>query len=385
MNKIIYSFFICISFLQTSIAQSYLKVKAQKGDGIYVLLGRYGLDRHSCNLDQFCKLNKLKHNSYLIADKTYSLPIQRYIYNGTSIRSTTGIEDWHIAKQIERYNEMMCLFRLKNEDFRSGKKELWCPYHFKACIADLDKFVPTDRTFEIFGKNYEKVPLKDKNLAGAVYYLVSGHGGPDPGAMAVYNKKNICEDEYAYDITLRLARNLLEHGAIVYLITRDEDGIRDEMMLDCDEDETCWGNEKIPAGQKERLTQRSDAINTLYRKNKALGIDYQRTIEIHVDSRNKQERIDLFFYYYPQSVLGKGLADKLHKVIQSKYAVYRRDGSYSGDVSQRDLHTLREVIPTTVFIELANIQNKFDQKRILLSQNRQALADWLAEGLQSDY
>ena len=124
MDRIIYSFFICLLFLQGSSAQSYLKVKAQKGDGIYVLLGRYGLDRHSCNLDQFCKLNSLKHSSYLIADKTYILPIQKYTYNGKSIRSTTGIEDWHTAKQIERYNEMMCLFRLKSEDFRSGKKEL---------------------------------------------------------------------------------------------------------------------------------------------------------------------------------------------------------------------------------------------------------------------
>ena len=259
------------------------------------------------------------------------------------------------------------------------------PPLLKACLADLDKFVPTDRRFEIFGKKYEKVPLKDKTLAGAVYYLISGHGGPDPGAMAQYNNRNICEDEYAYDITLRLARNLLAHGAIVYLITRDNDGIRDETILNCDDDETCWENEKIPAGQKERLTQRSDIINDLYRKNKALGIDYQRTVEIHVDSRSKQERIDLFFYYYPQSALGKGLAEKLHKIIQNKYALYRRDGRYAGDVSERDLHTLREVIPTTVFIELANIQNKFDQKRILLPQNRQALADWLAEGLQSDY
>lgn len=385
MEKIICKILFCILVAQSMFAQTYVNVKAKQGDGIYVLLGRYGLDQHACNLEQFCKLNKLKHNSYLIANRTYALPIRKYTYNGSSIRSTIGIQDWQIAKQIERYNEMMRLFRLKEEDFRAGKKELWYPHHLDACPSNFEKFVPTQRRYDIFGDKYAYVPLQDKSLAGAVYYLVSGHGGPDPGATTIYNNQNLCEDEYAYDITLRLARNLLEHGAIVYIITRDTDGIRDETILPCDEDETCWGGVKIPARQKERLTQRSDIINDLYRKNKALGIDYQRTIEIHVDSRSKQERIDLFFYYYPQSALGKALSEKLHKLIQSKYAMYRKGGSYSGDISERDLHTLREVIPTPIFIELANIQNKFDQQRILLPENRQALADWLTEGLLTDY
>jgi N-acetylmuramoyl-L-alanine amidase len=46
---------------------------------------------------------------------------------------------------------------------------------------------------------------------------------------------------------------------------------------------------------------------------------------------------------------------------------------------------LREAIPTTVFIEVANIQNAQDRKRIVLPQNRQFLAEWLAEGLLKDY
>ena len=40
------------------------------------------------------------------------------------------------------------------------------------------------------------------------------------------------EDEYAYDITLRLAKELLAHGAEVYIIIQDEnDGIRDDFVL----------------------------------------------------------------------------------------------------------------------------------------------------------
>lgn len=372
-----------VSFAQAQ--KGYLKVKAQKGDGIYLLLGRFGLDQSDCNMDKFCRLNRLKRNSYLMVGRSYYLPIQRYTYNGRSIRSTVGINDWHTAKQIERYNDLMCDLKLKTENFRYGQRELWCPHHLRACAVDLEKFVPQSRYFKIFGPELAQVPLKDKKLAGAIYYIVSGHGGPDPGATSSCDGQVICEDEYAYDISLRLARELLQHGALVYLITRDHEGIQNDKLLDCDETEYCWGDKKIPAGQSERLTQRSDIVNSLYKKNKARGATYQRLIEIHVDSRSRSQRIDLFFYYYPGSKTGKALAEKMHATMKDKYSIYRSSGQYNGDVTARDLHMLREVIPTPVFIEVGNIQNKNDQKRITLHQNRQALADWLAEGLMKDY
>ena len=92
--------------------------------------------------------------------------------------------------------------------------------------------------YPIFGKEYEVVERKDNQLSGAVFYLVSGHGGPDWGANVKIGNRTICEDEYAYDITLRLARRLIEHGALVYMITRDNnDGIRNEEYLKPDRDE----------------------------------------------------------------------------------------------------------------------------------------------------
>lgn len=365
----------------------YIRAVAQKGDGIYTLLGRYNLSHSSCAFSRFCKINGLKSNSYLSVGKTYKLPVKRYRYNQKSIRSTINIKDWKQAKLIEHYNDLMVeIGRKSTGDFRRGKRDLWVPYHLQYCPIDLDKFIPKNRNFPIFGKKYAEVPLKDTKLAGAVYYLVSGHGGPDPGAMAKYKGKNLCEDEYSYDITLRLARNLLSHGAIVYLIVRDpNDGIRNEEILKPDIDEKCWGDKVIPIGQKDRLNQRSDAINELYKKNKARGIEYQRLIEIHVDSRTKDKRIDLFFYHYPTSQTGKQLAQKLFKVMEGKYAINRKSGEYHGVVTPRDLHMLREVLPVPVFIEVGNIQNINDQKRIIYASNRQAIADWLAEGLQKDY
>ena len=42
---------------------------------------------------------------------------------------------------------------------------------------------------------------------------------------------------------------------------------------------------------------------------------------------------------------------------------------------------LRETKATSVYIELANIRNTYDQQRIIIENNRQLLADWLLEGL----
>jgi N-acetylmuramoyl-L-alanine amidase len=254
-----------------------------------------------------------------------------------------------------------------------------------ACNNNPEKHVPNNSYYEIFGAKYAEVTLEDKSLAGAVYYIVAGHGGPDPGAMAMESGRKICEDEYAYDISLRLGRELIRRGAIVHFIVEDKDGIRDTEILSCDGDEKARGGLSIPFDQTERLQQRSDIINNLYRNYKNKGFDYQRTIEIHIDSRKQNQRVDLFFYYFPNSSIGKSLAELLYKTVKSKYAIYRKNGEYDGTVTPRDLHVLRETIPTSVFVEVANIQNDQDRQRILLPSNRQFLAEWLAEGLMKDY
>ena len=157
--------------------------------------------------------------------------------------------------------------------------------------------------YEIFGKKYREITIKSKELEGAIYYLESGHGGPDPGAIGNLNGHILCEDEYAYDVTLRLARNLIERGATVYLIIRDpNDGIRDEQYLAPDKDEVCYPDNEIPLSQLARLKQSTAAVNSLHALNKK---KFQRLVVIHVDSRSEKENIDVFFYHDKGSNTGK--------------------------------------------------------------------------------
>ncbi len=314
---------------QTVFAQNYQTTKALKGEGIYSLLKRHGLSP-SEHLNAFIELNKsnLGKNNSLYSGRTYKLPIA---INSGSVAKGNG----------------------------------------------------STTVYSIFGEKYKRVSKVDNQLAGAVFYLVSGHGGPDPGAVGKYGSHTLCEDEYAYDVTLRLARKLIEHGALVYMIIRDNnDGIRDESFLKPDKDERCYPNLVIPRGQTSRLRQRKNAVNKLYIQHKG---KHQRLIITHVDSRSKRQNIDVFFYYDKRSKTGKKMALNLQNTFKAKYNQHQPNRGYHGTVSARNLYVLKYSYPPAVFIELGNINHQRDQQRFIKKNNRQALANWMADAMIKDF
>ena len=367
-----------------------MNVKASSGDNRILLLKKYSIS-DQCSKDKFLMLNQMNSADFLIKGKAYKLPIKEYNYNGKSIRSTISISNYNQAKRIQVWNEIIVKNGVKQKSYTSGGK-LWVPHYLLDCYQEKKTLFTKNPvredgfkkviTHEIFGEKYKKVKIVSNKLKGRVYYLVSGHGGPDPGAVGECQGKSICEDEYAYDITLRLARKLVAQGAIVYMIVRDEnDGIRDLSLLKCDKDEVTYPKQKIPLNQVKRLNQRANAINVLYKKHKKQGVRYQRMIIVHIDSRNIGSRVDMFFYYFNKSKIGKKLAETLYSTVKSKYDKYQKGRGYKGTVKPRNLHMLRKASPTGVYIELGNIQNPKDQKRFTVVDNRDAVAKWFTEAL----
>ncbi len=325
------------------------EVKAQQGDGIYSILRNNGLDPKTY-LQAFIKLNKenLSSENGLFINKMYRLP---------------GVKEG-----VRKVDEEVVL-RPDSIDSKTSK-----------AAKVLEK-----RHYAIFGKNYSTVYIESKELNGAVFYLISGHGGPDPGAVENYRGTLIAEDEYAYDVTLRLARKLIAKGALVYLITRDKnDGIRDHKVLKLDYDERIYPNKKIPKSQVLRLRQRIAAVNDLQKKYRHKP--YQRIIETHVDSRSKSKNIDVFFYYHGDSRNGRQLADNLQNTFREKYARYQPKRKYYGTIEPRSsLYSLKYSRPPAVYVEIGNIKNTRDQRRILEWENRDAIASWITEGVVRDY
>jgi N-acetylmuramoyl-L-alanine amidase len=234
----------------------------------------------------------------------------------------------------------------------------------------------------LFGKALATYPITSRELSGACFYLVCGHGGPDPGAIGTYNGYKLHEDEYAYDIVLRLGRELLMRGAKVHFVIQDKkDGIRNEKVLKNSKRETCMG-QAIPLDQMARLRQRSYKIDHLYKKDKS---NYKRAIFVHVDSRSQGKQTDVYFYHAPGSKQGKRLADRMRSTLAAKYKKHQPGRGFNGTVSERNLYVLRNTQPAGVYLELGNIRNSRDQQRLVLENNRQALAKWIAEAVVADY
>ncbi|QZT37151.1 N-acetylmuramoyl-L-alanine amidase [Halosquirtibacter xylanolyticus] len=334
--------FILFSFVGTIVfgQSNYKYIIAKEGDGIYRILERNHLDPIKYK-KKFIALNekKMGKNEQVYAGVKYKLPLVE----------TTKSSKPTLVKSTAKSRPPLAI-----------------------------------KKYKIFGSKYDTVHIRNNQLKGCVFYLVSGHGGPDPGAIETIENKMITEDEYAYDVTLRLGRELIRNGARVYIITRDpKDGIRDDKFLKNNSNELCYPNKKIPLNQRKRLRQRANAVNTLYKKNK--NYKYQRLLVLHVDAHLITTRIDLFFYYFKRSRTGKNMAYNMREIIRQKYDQYQPHRGYNGKVVSRDLHMLSMTDPPTVFIELGNIKNSRDQKRLLQPGNRQLLAEWMVEGVIYDY
>lgn len=358
-NKLYILLFLAFLFSGTTLwAQQ--KATPKAGEGISSFLLRHNRSPKKY-YDDFIELNKQKlgKNNVLKVGVTYVIPPVK--------KSTTTSAKTTLVKNTGAKN---------TTSEGAGTKQ--------ASSKAKSTKIGTTINEPLFGKQLANVKVTSNRLAGACFYVVSGHGGPDPGAIGKVGRYELHEDEYAYDIALRLARNLMQEGAEVHIIIQDaKDGIRDDSYLSNSKRETCMGD-AIPLNQVQRLQQRCDKINALYRKDRK-NHSYCRAIFIHIDSRSKGKQTDVFFYYSNKKGDSKRLANNMKDTFESKYDKHQPNRGFSGTVSGRNLYVLSHTTPASVFVELGNIQNTFDQRRLVINSNRQALAKWLMEGFLKDY
>lgn len=89
-----------------------------------------------------------------------------------------------------------------------------------------------------------------------------------------------------------------------------------------------------------------------------------------MNSRRVGKNIDIFFYHHKNSANGKRLANHIHQTFTKKYAEHQPNRIYSGTVtSTSGLYLVRNTYPPMVYIELGNIRNSKDPKRILNYDN----------------
>jgi N-acetylmuramoyl-L-alanine amidase len=371
----------------TVFADAQEKDKPLKGEGIYAFLRRHNRDIKQY-YQEFVKLNQEKfgNEQSLLWDVYYQVPP----IAGDSIKPDKSNKP-DITLSVKNSTNPDKQDTLNGKNSTKPNKPDTSTTAVSGKSAEPNKIKPQPvkklKTGKqpLFGRKYAEYTIVDQALAGACFFLSSGHGGPDCGAIAKVNGYELHEDEYAYDITLRLARNLLQHGATVYIIIQDpKDGIRDDKYLKNSRKETCMGK-PIPWNQMARLQQRTNKINSLSAKAKE---KYQRSVFIHLDSRSRKEQLDVFFYYQgkPENrKKSKRLAETMRNTFVDRYANVQPGRRFFGSVSTRYLTVMNNAKPVSIFMELANMQNEFDQRRYIIADNRQALANWMTLGFIQDY
>ena len=358
----------------------------KKGEFAAKIFSAYDL-WNEMDQNKFWELNSIKNKDVLLINKKYLIPIKQFKHNAPSIRSTLGFNDYDHALAIQIWNEKMERKGVKTQTLKTTKT-LWVrfsdlPQNFTQ-KPQQENSVKALIDVRLFGTEGDQISIVDTSLKGSCFYLISGHGGPDPGSNITVDGHFLTEDEYAYDVTLRLARELVKRSARVFMIVQDfSHGIRDEVYLKHDKNEKLIGGITMPLNQIKRLKQRTDAVNRLYAENRN-KYTYHRCIEIHVDSRSQNEQIDVFFYNYKGSTLGKRLNENMLSTFKKKYDIFQKGRGYKGEILTRNLYSLANTNPVMSYIELGNIQHARDRKRILEVENRQALAEWMAEGIEKD-
>ncbi|GHV29412.1 N-acetylmuramoyl-L-alanine amidase [Bacteroidia bacterium] len=376
--------FILVCLFVTFFTYAQERDKPRNGEGVHAFLRRHNRDDNQY-YQKFIKLNKGKFGkkNALLSGVVYVLPPIAEDSNKPKVSNVPKVLEIPDVQDIpDEQNMPDVRNELDTLDINVSELSEEPAYVEQQPVKNKKSKAGYQ---PLFGQKYADYTILDNELDGACFFLSSGHGGPDCGAIAKVDGRELHEDEYAYDITLRLARNLLQHGATVYIIIQDSnDGIRDGKYLNNSRKETCMGA-KIPLNQVARLQQRTDKINSLSRKSKE---KYQRAVFIHLDSRSKKKQLDVFFYYQDKPENRKKslrLAETMRRTFEDRYEKNQPGRGFSGTVSPRNLAVVRNTEPVSIFMELANMQNTFDQRRYILDNNRQALANWMTLGFIRDY
>lgn len=273
-------------------------------------------------------------------------------------------------------------------------KKTYQPSHtyFEYWNSPLDAYYKATTLFKAFEKLVKDRPKKSEFLAGKTIILDPGHGGLDPGAI-VKSKDGmnrdiyITEDEYVYDVALRMYILLKEHGAEVKMtilapdhLIRDtspaantlinmKNEVYNKESLNLDDTKDCW-----PNGSQEGLSRRVEVINSL------LGhLDKEKIIFISLHADNQPAMPAHTGIYYQQNPeFNDGYSQAAAEILQESMG---KDHAY---IKGKDLFVLRNnLMKYKLLIELRNVSSVKEAWALRFADMRQKDAEKVVKGILS--
>lgn len=260
--------------------------------------------------------------------------------------------------------------------------------------------------------------------------LDPGHGGLDPGAVfkLPQYKRYIFEDETVYDISLRVAKILKQKNYVVHLTLQDPDQSQPIKTLATkkDEDERILVNPPYRVAKSSiGINMRIYLVNDIYRKLKKKGIPKENILlmSIHGDALHKSIRGTTV--YFPDSrlrrahfktnsriyrrikeyqkkirfrdrdnkrasLLSSSLGRTIIKTFKSEGILIHGSSSVRGYHYRKGFRTLPGIlrysqIPTSILVEVGNLNNRQDRNAFLNPIYRQKIASSLVKSINKHF
>ena len=278
----------------------------------------------------------------------------------------------------------------------------------------------------------QKTKSKRKNNVHKIHVILdSGHGGRDPGTSAGSrkNKDLIYEDEVVYDISKRMSNLFKKQGIIVHPTLADPNQKKPIRYLSSrhDRDEHLLVTPRYLArNARIGVNMRVYLVNHIFQQLRKKKVPSENILFISLHGAALHSSLSGAMVYFPDSRLRRGrfnLKNKIYlkrKEYISKLTYKPRDNKYSEKLSKsfgkviinqfrklklrthrvssavrgylyrKGKKTLPAVlryskVPTSVLVEIANLNNRLDRRDLLKSKTRQKIAKAITNSVTAHF
>ena len=272
---------------------------------------------------------------------------------------------------------------------------------------------------------------RKKNVHKIHVILDSGHGGRDPGASAGSrkNKDIIYEDEVVYDISKRMSKLFKKQGIIVHPTLADPNQKQPIRYLSRshDRDEHLLVTPRyLTRNARIGVNMRVYLVNHIFKNLRKKKVPSENILFISLHGDALHSSLSGAMVYFPDSRLRRGrfnLSSKIYrkrKEYSTKLTYKPRDNKYSEKLSKSfgkviidefrelKLRTHRvssavrgylyrkgkktlpavlrySMVPTSVLVEIANLNNRLDRRDLLKSKTRQQIAKAITNSVTTHF